>query len=156
MLKLNWSVLKEIVRRFTTNDPNVSLDKSWVKETVEGKPFDFFILGHLHQKGDLYIRNKRVLHAGCFRDEYTLKNEGKTFEPSLKSYYEIYMKGNHVVSLVTKEILGPPVAPETLPGSIHDIVPKIKELLEEMGDISDDKAAQKKQEEKELKKSQEE
>ena len=152
MLKLNWSMMKEIVRRITTNDPNVSLEKSWVKETVEEKPFDFFILGHLHQKGDFYIGNKRVLHAGCFRDEYTVRNEGNTFEPMMKPYYEIYLKGNRVVSLITREILGPPPKPEALPDSIFDIVSKIKELLEEMGDRSDDRAAQKKQEEKEQKK----
>jgi hypothetical protein len=47
---------------------------------------------------------------------------------------------------VSQEVEGPNRPPESFPESIYDIVPKVKELLEELGDRSRDKENQEKQE----------
>lgn len=153
VLKFNWSMVKEIVKRFTTSNPEVSIDKRWLKNTLEKEACEVFVTGHLHQVGTFYHGSKRLLQAGCFRDEYFIMDEGTRFQPVLKPFYEIYVRNNHVTGIVSQEIQGPSRPPQSFPDSIYDIVPKVKEQLEELGDRSKDKENQKQQEVEEAKQS---
>jgi hypothetical protein len=73
-------------------------------------------------------------------------DDGTKFQPVLKPFYEIYIRNNHVTQIVSQEVQGPSRPPESFPGSIYDIVLKVKELLEELGDRSRDKENQERQE----------
>jgi hypothetical protein len=144
LLKINWSMIREMVRRITTGQVDVAFNKSWLTNTVEQRPQELFVTGHLHRPGGELIGHKRVMQLGCFRDEYYLLDEGRSFEPILKPYCEIYLKGERIVQLVVREIAGPP--PVGAPASIFDVVPKLREMLDAMGDRSGDEAERRKQE----------
>jgi len=151
LLKITWTMAKEMVRRITSGNPMVMFDKKWLTENVEKSDHQLYILGHLHNASGFYHGDKRVLQAGAFRNEYWLSEDGHTMTPALKPYYEIYLKDDEVVSLVTREVLGPARAQEDMPASIFDVVPKIKETLAEMGDQDKEAKRQKEQEKKEAK-----
>ncbi len=146
LLRLNWTMVKEVVRRFTTGDTDVSFSKTWLAEVVEKNPQHLFVTGHLHWSGNDLHREKRVLQLGCFRDEFLIVDGGAALRPALKPYVEIYLKNDRVVQIVTLEIEGPPLPPAAFPPSITDVVPRLRELIEEIGDQDRDEAARKKQE----------
>lgn len=146
LLRFNWTMLKEIVRRFTTGNPDVSMNTKWLKSTVEKGDCEVFVTGHLHQVGTTYQGSKRILQAGCFRDEYFITDEGAGFHPVLKPYYEIYIRNDQVIGIVWREVRGPDRPPGAYPASIYDIVPRVQALLEELGDRSRDRESQEQQE----------
>lgn len=149
LLKVNWSVIKEIFKRFATGNADVGFNEDWLVEKVEKAPYDVYVTGHRHQMGSFYHGTKLVLQSGAFRDEYFIMDEGRSFRPMLKPYYEIYLKAGRVVQIVTREILGPPRPPEWFPESIYAVVPKIEKALDQLGDRAKDKESQKRQEQKE-------
>ena len=141
VLKLNWAMFKEIVKRLTTTSPDVQLQTGWLDKSVEQKPQCCFILGHLHRMATYYHQNKRVLQVGAMRDEYLLDPDGKTFSPILKPYYELYVKDERVVGVVTRELQGPPRPAGDVPESIYDVVPRVKQKLEELEEPPGEKEA---------------
>ncbi|NOZ87968.1 MAG: hypothetical protein GXP49_17245 [Deltaproteobacteria bacterium] len=149
LLKFNWTVLKETMKRFTTSNPNVYLNKKRLKKILDSKPAELFIIGHLHEQGSYYHGKKRLLQSGCIRDEYFISDDGKTFTPKLKSFYEVFLKDQHVVGITGRELQGPARPPESFPDSIFDMVPKVKELLGEFEDLKRMEKQQEKQEKKE-------
>ena len=140
VLKLNWSMFKEIVKRFTTTSPDVQLETGWLSRSVEKRPQSCFILGHLHRMASYYHHGKRVLQVGALRDEYLLAHDGKQFFPILKPYYELYVKDDRVVGVVTRELLGPPRPEGEVPASIFDVVPLVKQKLEELEEPPSEKS----------------
>ncbi len=146
LLRLNWTMVKEVVRRFTTNDTDVSFSKTWLAETVDKNPQRLFVTGHLHWTGSEFHREKRVLQLGCFRDEFLIVDAGRALRPILKPYVEIYLKDERIVQIVTVEIQGPALPSEAFPPSITDVVPQLRALIDELGDHARDEAARKKQE----------
>ncbi|MFC1852334.1 hypothetical protein ACFL27_19220 [candidate division CSSED10-310 bacterium] len=146
MLHLNWTMIKEIVRRFSTRSPEVSFDKSLLKKVINTRPEQLFISGHLHRIGTFYNGNQRIINAGCFRDEYLLLEDGAKYIPALKSYYEVYLLADQIVRIVTREIIGPERAPSSFPDTIYDVVPKVEELLDQLGDHRKAKEGQREQE----------
>ncbi len=146
LLKFNWVVLRETIKRFTTGNTNVYINENWLKNIVGMKPQELFIMGHLHKTASYHYESKRILQSGCLRDEYFISKDGKSFQPTLKGYYEVFLKSDHVVGIVTKEFNGPPRPAESFPDSIFDMVPKLKELLGTFGDLKKSEKEQKKQE----------
>ena len=146
LLKLNWSMVKEVVKRFTLGSPTVSINKKWLYEKVEHEPFELFFTGHVHVARTYFHGAKRIIQAGAFRDEYFILNGGRRFRPVLKPYYEIFLKGGQVVTWVSREVRGPDRPRGSVPGSIYDVVPVVKERLKELGDRSGEEATQQEQE----------
>lgn len=146
VLKLNWTMFKEIVRRFTTGSPEVSIHEDWLATTVEKLDARVFCTGHLHQVGTSYHGPKRVIRLGCFRDEYFVNADGTRFEPILKSFCQMYVKGPQVTAITTRDIVGPGRSAASFPASIYDVVPRVQELLDELGYRDKEKATQKAQE----------
>ena len=151
MLKMNWSMVTEIFKDFVSGNAEAVFNKKWLNEKVEKTSHDIYVTGHLHQASTFHHGVKRVLQAGAFRDEYFIMDEGRSFQPAFKPYYEIYLNEGRVVRIVTREILGPPRPPEWFPESIYDVVPKIEKVLDQLGDRAKDMEKQKRQERKETK-----
>ena len=149
LIRINWSMIKEIVKRMTTSNPSVSIDMRWLSNVVEKSPCELFVTGHLHKMSGYHHKNKRIVQSGCFRDEYFILDEGRGFQPALKNFHEIYLKEDRVSGIMCKEIRGPDRPPEAFPDSIYDVVPRVKALLDNLGDRSRDKENQRKQELKE-------
>jgi len=146
VLKLNWTMIKEIVKQITMVNPDVSLDKGWLSTVVQKSPCELFVTGHLHRVGSSYFGTKRIIQMGCFRDEYFIKEKGRRFQPILKPVCEVYLKDNHIVEIMVKEVRGPDRPQSFFPHSIYDVLPGVRELLEKMGDHVHEKARQKEQE----------
>ena len=70
LLKLNWTLVKEVVKRFTLGNPNVSIDRKWLCDKVEQESLDLFLTGHVHEGTSHYHGSKRIIQAGSLRDEY--------------------------------------------------------------------------------------
>jgi hypothetical protein len=151
LLKLNWSLVKEVVKRFTLGNPDVSFDKKWLSEKVEEKPFELFVTGHVHTGTTYYHGSTRIIQAGPFRDEYFILDDGHRFRPVLKPYYEIFLKGEEVVAWASKEVRGPERPQTSIPGSIYDVVPAVKERLAELGDRTGEEEKREEEERRELK-----
>lgn len=144
VLKLNWTMIKEIVKRFGTTSTDPGFDESWLRETSRDNPSKYFIKGHLHEAGNRYFGNSRFLTSDCFRDEYMVFNEGKIYKPRLKFYFEIFFKGDNVTAIQNREVRGPDRSPEELPESIFDVKPKVIEALEQLDEKSKDRAERRK------------
>lgn len=149
LLKFNWTMAKEIIKRFSTSDPNVHVDKDRLKRSVEKSSQSLFVMGHLHKSGQLHFGEKRIIQTGCFRDEYYVSDDGRTFTPALKNYLEVYLKDDKVVATTQREIMGPPRARESIPDSLLDIAPEVEAHLQNLGDQSKNKSNQREQEKKE-------
>ncbi len=134
VLKLNWTMFKEIVKRLTTSSPDVQIQTGWLAQSVEQRPQRLFIIGHLHRMASYYHGGKRILQVGAFRDEYLLDPDGEGFTPILKPCYEIYVKDEQVVGVVTRELPGPRRPEGHVPATIRDVVPAVKERLAELGE----------------------
>ena len=146
VLKLDWTMIKEIVKQFTAGAQDVSLDQTWLSTVVQETPCDLFVTGHLHRAGSFYSGTKRIIQMGCFRDEYFIKETGRRFQPILKPICEVYLKEDVVVRIMTQEVRGPDRPGNSFPDSIYDVLPRVRELLDNMGDRTREKARQRQQE----------
>ena len=139
LVKFNGSMIKEIVRRLVNNSPDVSIDRDYVKKTIDKSPCEIFVRGHLHRAINSHHGSKRALQMGCFRDEYFIIDGGRSFRPILKPCLEVYLKKNQISGIVSRELKGPDRPPESFPSSIFDVVPEVRRLLKELEDRSHDK-----------------
>ncbi len=149
LVKLNWTMVKDIIRQMTASSPDVGMDESWLARTVDRKSYEMFVTGHLHRMGSFYRGEKRVLQADCFRDEYFIVEEGKKFLPKLKTYYEIHLKDDHVHGVRTHEVMGPQTRLDQLPESLDVIAENVRNLLDEQTDRAKEMEEQEKMENKE-------
>ncbi len=150
LVKLNWTMVKDIVRQMTASSPDVGIDENWLSRTVDAKPYEMFVTGHLHRMGSFYRGEKRVLQADCFRDEFFIVEEGRKFLPKLKTFYEIYLKDGHVNGVRTHEVMGPQTRIGELPESLDVIAENVRELLAEQTDRVGEMEEQEKREKKEI------
>lgn len=134
VLDLTWPIVKETIRRFTLGNPDVSLNSKWIKQTIEVEPQEVYVLGHTHRAGSFYHGAKRVIQSGCLRDEYFVGEDGESFFPVLKGYFELFVKDGRVVEIIAREFMGPPRPAHNFPKSIHTMLPDIRKLIAEDGE----------------------
>lgn len=150
LLKLNWSLVKEVVKSFTLSGPEADIERKGLFEQAEREPFDLFVTGHVHLGATHHTRqSKTIIQAGCFRDEYFILDDGHRFRPILKPYYELFLKGDELIAWVSKEVRGPDRPRASFPGSIYDVVPALRERLEDLGDRSGEEEDRQEQESRE-------
>lgn len=149
VMKFNWTMVKEIIRQLTATNPDVYIDKGWLEKVVDPSPCELFFTGHLHQIGTFYHGAKRIIQSGCFRDEFFIEDEGKRFRPALKNYYLAGVRGGRVVFLESRELPGPPAMSDRMPKDVFTYQPKMRSLLDEIGDRDESRAEQIKQERRE-------
>ena len=129
MRKVSWTMLKEIVRRFTVSDTELEMEDDFLKKIAADPHHEVFVTGHLHRTARRDVGDKKLIQCGCFRDEFRLIDDAGNQEPELKSYVEIYLDGDEVSGINLRELMGPPRPPGTFPVSIFDVLPKVKNLL---------------------------
>lgn len=149
LLKLNWTMVKEVFRRFTTASPEVAFQPDWLEKKVRDHPAELVVVGHLHQVSSRYHGSTRLLQSGCFRDEYLLSEDGESFTPRLKPYYEIHIHRDRISGLLAREIPGPARPAEEIPPSVFPARELAAEVLAEMGDRSKEEARRKRTEARE-------
>ena len=138
--RLSWNMVKELVWRFGSRNPEVAMDKSLFQRMQEEDRFSLYILGHQHQPTWYSYGDRKVLMNGCLRNEYMLIDDGRGVRPIVKNYSEAYLqKGVPVLSHFV-ELEGPPAPPGYIPKSVFDVIPKVKKLLANGADLPPDQS----------------
>ncbi|MFH1810958.1 MAG: hypothetical protein ABIJ09_19615 [Pseudomonadota bacterium] len=147
--KLGWSMAKELASRFGSKSINVHLGSALVQKLREGDDIRLVVLGHKHEAGWWTYGDRKLLQAGCFRNEFMMSEGGKNLRPCPKTYVEVYIQDGHPVHSQLVEVQGPPAPEGYVPVSIFDVLPRVQELLAAQQIQSEDKKAWRAQEKKE-------
>jgi hypothetical protein len=126
---VSWPMLKEVVRRLALKDPDVSIGDEFQRRIVQSDRYDLRVVGHEHDAAWFSYGDRKLLRTGAMRDEYMISQGGAVQTPINKTYAEVYLSGDDVVRSHLVEIVGPPRAPETMPVSIFDVVPALRQRL---------------------------
>ncbi len=127
--RLTWSMLKEIIWRFGSNHTDVTMGQALLKRIEEEDRYRLYIVGHEHQPLMRSFGDRRVLQAGCLRNEYMLVDDGQSVRPINKCYVEAYLRQGVPIASGFVEVEPPSPPPGYVPDSIFDIVPTVRTLL---------------------------
>ncbi|MBN2359351.1 MAG: hypothetical protein JXR83_07845 [Deltaproteobacteria bacterium] len=127
--RLTWTMVKEVVWRFGTKEPDVAMDKTLRDRLTHGDDIMLCILGHQHQPAWWSYGDRKLLQAGCLRNEYMLVDEGRELRPIPKCYAEAYLRRGTPLRSHLVEIAGPPAPAGYLPESFFDLLPPVLDLL---------------------------
>lgn len=126
---VSWPMLKELVRRLATRDPEVSMDDDFQRRLVEDERHDLYLVGHQHEAAWWSYGRRKVLRTGAMRDEFMLSADGAVQTPINKTYAEVLLSGSEVVRSELLELAPPARPPGTAPESIFTVVPELRELI---------------------------
>lgn len=127
---VSLGMLRELLWRLVTWDPEVSVGDDLQRRIVESDRFDVYVVGHVHEPAWWSYGRRKVLRTGAMRDEFMLSPDGAVQAPINKTFAEVFLAGDEVVRSYLVEEPGPPRPPgTTLPESIFDILPEVRERL---------------------------
>jgi UDP-2,3-diacylglucosamine pyrophosphatase LpxH len=143
---VSWTMLKELVRRLVSWDPEVTMGDDLQRRMVQSDDFDLYLVGHQHEPGWWSHGSRKVLRTGCMRDEFMLSEGGAVQTPINKTWAEVYMAGAEVVRSHLVEVHAPERPRGTMPESIFDCVAELRARLASAKTREGEKAAQDAQE----------
>ena len=129
MRTLTWKMLKEVAWRFTSKSPDVSLSDELHLRMSGSDEFLLYVIGHKHQPQWLSHGDRKILQAGCLRNEYMLADGGRALRPIPKSYVEVFLRDDLPVVSHLVEFEGEPAPEGYVPRSIFDVLPEVRALL---------------------------
>ncbi len=126
---LSWTAVKEVLRRFSSKDPDVRMqaDLDALIRVPEGPRV--VAVGHLHETRLYSFGDRKLLQAGCLRDEYMIADGGRRLRPIPKSYLEIYQRGADTIRSLPVEVEGPGRPAEEIPDSVFEMRDQIIDQL---------------------------
>ena len=126
---LSWAAVKEVLRRFSSKDPDVRMQTDLDALIREPDGPRVVAVGHLHEARLDSFGDRKLLQAGCLRDEYMIADGGRTLRPIPKSYLEIYQRGEDTIRSIPIEVDGPGRPAEEIPESVFEVRDQIIALL---------------------------
>jgi UDP-2,3-diacylglucosamine pyrophosphatase LpxH len=129
---VSWPMLKELVRRLATWDPDVCLGEDLQRRVREDDRYDLYVVGHLHEPAWWSHGHRKVLRTGAMRDEFMLDATGFVQTPLNKTFAEVLMCGDEAVRSELVELPPLPRPEGTTPPSIFAVVPRLRELRAEL------------------------
>ncbi|MBW2529909.1 MAG: metallophosphoesterase, partial [Deltaproteobacteria bacterium] len=107
--KMSWSMVKQLVWRFSTKNTDVSIDDRLQQRLRQDDRIRLYVLGHTHKPGWWSHGDRKILQSGCMRNEYMIVDGGRAVRPMPKSYIEAYVdeEGSPIRSHFV-ELMGPP------------------------------------------------
>ena len=87
--KMSWSMLKEVLYRFTTFDPNTTVSAHYTRLVTDFDRYRLVVIGHHHTPSWWSWADRKVLQAGCLRDEYVMDHHGTILNMLPKVYVEV-------------------------------------------------------------------
>lgn len=141
--RVTWTMIKEVVRRMVSLDIDVTMDDTFQQRLINDDSADLYIVGHQHEPGWWSYGTRKALRTGAFRDEFMLSADGYVQTPINKTWGEAFLAGDDVVRSHLVEETAPPRPPGTMPASVFDVLPGVRERLAQ---IARDRTAQKTQE----------
>lgn len=127
--KVTWSMLKEVIWRLTSGNAEVLPDDKLLHRMTESDQTRLFVLGHMHEPRWTSHGDRKVLQAGCLRNEYMICDREGALRLIPKSYVEVYLRGGEPVVSHFVEFEGPAAPEGYLPASIFDVVPAVRALI---------------------------
>lgn len=125
--KISWTMLKEVMYRFSTLDPEAPSLPYQKLVRREDHP-RITVVGHHHRPAWWSWSDRKVLQAGCLRNEYVLGHDGAVESMLPKVYVEVAMAGDRAVRSQLVEIDGP-AAPGHMPESLDALRSQVLPLL---------------------------
>jgi UDP-2,3-diacylglucosamine pyrophosphatase LpxH len=126
---VSWTMLKELVRRLVSWDVDVEMDDHLQRQMMESEAFELYLVGHQHEPGWWSHGHRKVLRTGCMRDEFMILERGRVQMPINKTWAEVYLRGEEVIRSSIVEHVAPERPPGTIPISIFDVVPEVRERV---------------------------
>jgi len=128
LLQPTWTMLKEVLWRFSSQNPEVLVQDGLHQRMVASDEYLLYVLGHKHESRWSSFGDRKLLQAGCLRNEYMLGPKGESLRPIPKTYIEAWLREERPVISSFVELEGPPAPDGYIPASIFDVVPKIRAL----------------------------
>lgn len=129
MRKASWSMLKEVMYRYSTFDPDTSASAHYRRLVGEQDRYRVVVIGHLHSPAWWSWADRKVLQAGCLRDEYVIDQEGTVIGQLPKVYTEVFLSKGRAVRSHFVEIDGPAPIEGHVPRSIMELREAARPLL---------------------------
>lgn len=134
MRKLSWSMLREVLYRSTTFDPDTAASAHYQRLVGEQDRYRVVVIGHLHTPGWWSWSDRKVLQAGCLRDEYVIDRAGAVTGMLPKVYVEVFLSKGRAIRSHLVEVDGPPAIPDHVPANILELRARMAALLQELGE----------------------
>jgi UDP-2,3-diacylglucosamine pyrophosphatase LpxH len=126
--ELTWPMLKEVLWRFRSHSTEVQLQEGLAARLGDSDEYLLYVLGHTHEARWTSFGDRKILQAGCLRNEYMLSPAGDALWPMPKSYVEAWLREGRPVLSTLIEVEGPPEAEGYVPASIFDVARTLREL----------------------------
>lgn len=124
-----WAMVKEVIYRFTSTDPEVSMGDHFVRRLAWDFEHKVLVVGHQHEPMVRTYGNRRLLQTGCFRNEFMLEDEGRRLVPLPRVYAEVFQRGQETLRAQLAEVPAPPMPAGYVPRSVFDVLPTVRALL---------------------------
>jgi UDP-2,3-diacylglucosamine pyrophosphatase LpxH len=148
--KVSWTMVKEVIKRSAVFNPDLVLGENLRERVQKGVGESrVFVLGHMHEEGLYAYGNRKLMQAGCFRNEYMIEEEGEALFPIVKSYIDIEMQNGRARRSHIREVVGPELPDHYIPRALKDYVPLIQSFLGSYSERYQRKSAIEGQEQKE-------
>lgn len=117
--KVSWAMVKETLKRsFYAFQPDVEIDRSLDALRKQNPHLRTFVFGHLHEASARSYGNRKIVQAGCFRDEFMLTEHDMSYHPIPKSYIEVDFVDNQVSTVHLMEVVNPHIDLSEYPQSL--------------------------------------
>jgi len=146
---VSWSMLRELVRRLVSLDVDVTMGDELQRTLTTSDDLDVAVVGHQHEPAWWNHGAKKVLRTGCMRDEFALEERGAVQVPINKTWAEVYLRDDEVVRSHLVESPAPARPRGTMPESIFEVVPELRERLASQATREKEGLAQRAQEARE-------
>lgn len=127
--RMSWTLLREVGYRFRTQDLELRFDGHYRRLLERRDDLRVCVVGHVHQPAMTTWLDRRVLISGCLRDEFAIDEDGVIERRIPKSWAEVRMDGDRVLSAQLVEDPGPPEHPGQAPADIREVCARIQDLL---------------------------
>ncbi|MBG59785.1 MAG: hypothetical protein CMJ16_04935 [Peredibacter sp.] len=138
--KISWSMIKEAFKRSLFFNPDVEVGEAFAKKLEREEHVKVTVVGHVHDPKIFCNGNRKVIQAGCFRDEFMLENGGSKYVPIAKSYTEILFKNNKTIASNLIEVSGPEIESWRYPLPLEQYREVLKEKLRIEKAVKENKA----------------
>ncbi len=129
--ELSWKMIREIVFRLYTADPDVVLSDDLAQLLKTSPDLEVVSIGHLHTPSWQMHARRYLVQTGCLRDEFEIHHYDDKLVPIDKSYGEILLVEGHVEDVRLFHVQGPERPPGTYPGDIFALSKRVPKLLKE-------------------------
>lgn len=131
--KASWSMLKEVLYRATTFDPDTTVSAHYQRLVSDQDRYRVVVIGHHHAPHWWSWADRKVLQAGCLRDEYVIDRVGTVLGMLPKVYAEVFLGNGRAIRSHLVEIDGPPAIPGHVPASILELRDRVGPLTAALG-----------------------